>query len=222
MRATAGSEQSDREDSEATASVSLRSVLMHGVHGVIYYKEPCSNVARDKRRGKRRTDMSRYLRGEVTERLDIGSLASKVAIKTDFSDPVVERFRVSSLVATYSMDDFTKGADKGPILVGIAHSDYLVSEIEQFVEQLSSWDDGDLSEQEVAGRLIRKIGVFNTPEVSGVSVSLNDGRPIKTKLNWSLRTAQTLALWAYNLGNGAVATTSPQIYCVGHANLWRM
>ncbi len=164
--------------------------------------------------------MGKYLKGSVDEDLDLGTLATKDAILVAFDSTVNERTLVSSVVASYTMSNWTPIASAGPILVGIAHGDYTAAEIEAWVETTGSWNETDLVQQEVANRKIRKIGVFDTPASAAASAVLNDGRPVKTKLNWILTQGQTLSLWAYNLGTAAVATTDPRIHAEGHANLW--
>lgn len=172
---------------------------------------------------KRRTSysrMSKYIKGNVDERLVLTTLAARTLQGVDFAETVNERTRVSSIRAAYSMDSFTQGTDDGPVMVGIAHSDYTDAEIEQVIEAVQSWNEGDKIAQEVGARLVRTIGIFENPSSATASVWLNDGKPIKTKLNWTLNQGQTLRLWAYNLGQSAFATTAPIVYIQGHANLW--
>ncbi len=164
--------------------------------------------------------MGRYIRGGVNEQLNLGVLGSEDLAKADFDEVVNERTLVSSLVATFTVAEWTPGAGDGPILVGIAHSDYSDAEIEAFIEMTDSWDEGNLVEQEIAKRKIRKIGIFESPGGATEGVVLNDGEPIKTKLNWILLQGQTLALWAYNMGSSAFAGTTPIVHCEGHANLF--
>ncbi len=164
--------------------------------------------------------MGKYIRGAVDEELALGTLATKTVISEAFDGSVNERTLVSSIIATYSMTNFTKALGDGPILVGIAHSDYSAAEIESFVENTASWNEGSKVEQEIADRLIRRIGVFDVPDEASDSVVLNDGKPMKKKLNWILLQGQTLQLWAYNLGTSSLETTSPVVAAQGHANLW--
>ncbi len=164
--------------------------------------------------------MGKYIKGAIDEDLGLGTLASKTAVEASFDETVNERTRVSSIVATWDMNNFTPGAGIGPILVGVAQNDYTQAEIEEFLETTGSWNEGDLVAQEVAGRKIRRIGVFEIPDDAGDAVTLNDGKPIKTKLNWIMLQGQTLNLWAYNLGSNPIATTAPNVHASGHANLW--
>ncbi len=164
--------------------------------------------------------MGRYLRGSVDETLTLGTLAGKDAIAQAFGDTVNERTYVSSIVARYSLAAFTKSTADGPILCGIAHSDYTAAEIEEWIENSDSWDEGNLVQQEIATRKIRQVGVFDNPiDEASVSV-LNDGKPITTKLGFILNQGQTLQVWGYNMGTGALGTTSPLVLVFGHANLW--
>ncbi len=163
----------------------------------------------------------RYLKGIVDEQLSIGTLAGRTMAKADFDDTVVSRTLVSSVEAIYALSDVTLGENIGPLMVGLAHSDYSFGEIEQVIENLGSWDEGSLPEQEISKRKVRIIGIFQRfATVTGAIYTLNDGKPIKVKLNWMLLPGQTLSLWAYNLGSAAYASTVPELDCQGHANLW--
>ncbi len=164
--------------------------------------------------------MGKYIRGDVDESLALGGLAPKDVTADVFNETVIERALISSLVATYSMSNFTVATNSGPIMVGIAHSDYTAAEVEEFIENAGSWDEGDKLAQEIGKRQIRIIGVFRQVGQSLGATTLNEGLEIKTKLNWILNTADTLKLWVYNLGSAAVATTTPVVHCFGNANLW--
>ncbi len=152
--------------------------------------------------------------------MTLSTLAPTTLISSTNSDTVTEKAWLSSIVATWSMDQFTEGAGDGPILCGIAHSDYSDTEIEEFVEQVTSWDEGDLVSKEISSRKIRRVGTFSQtgPALSGMV--LNDGRPIRTKCGWMLTSGDTIKYWAYNTGSSALATTSPAVVTSGHANLW--
>ncbi len=179
-------------------------------------------VALAKRRGggrKGRARMGRYLRGNVDELLDLGTLAARTLTVGPFDDTVLERTRISSLVATWSLSSLTGGDSIGPILVGVAHSDYSSAEIEEVIENTGSWNEGNLVEREVAMRKVRIVGQMGRSAVGETSY-LNEGQVVKTKLNWILPAGSTLDLWAYNLGTVALATTDPDLHVEGHANLW--
>ena len=137
-------------------------------------------------------------------------------------ETVEERTRCSSLDATWSMSNFTPAQGDGPILVGVAHSDYTAAEIEEVIENTGSWTEGSKVEQEIAKRLVRVIGTLRSLTGATENDVLNDGKPIKTKLNWILNSGDTLKIWAYNIGGSALATTDPEVNVFGHANLWAL
>ncbi len=165
--------------------------------------------------------MANYIRGNVDETLALGTLAATTLISANFDEVMVEMGRITSVVATWSIENWTVAAGDGPIIVGLAHSDYNDAEKEAVLEASASWNRGDKVAQEVSRRLMRTVGTFRAPPGGGIGVSvLNEGRPIKTKLNWSIITGKTLNIWAYNAGSSAFATTDPQIHLAGHANIF--
>ncbi len=164
--------------------------------------------------------MGRYIKGSVNEEFPLSTLAGRTLLGKAVTETVNERTFVSSIRATWSLNEFTKGTDVGPIQVGVAHSDYSDAEIEEWLETTASWNEGDLVQQEVGSRRCRNVGVFEVPFGAAESRFLNDGKPITTKLGWILLQGQTVKLWAYNLGAAALLTTDPNVLVVGHANLW--
>ena len=163
----------------------------------------------------------KYLRGQVDEDLSLGTLAARTMISAIFGNTVNERTFVSSVKASWSLTDYTIGGNIGPILVGIAHSDYSTAEVEAFIENTGSWNEGDQISQEIGRRKIRIVGTFMTDLTDrAAAFVLNDGKPITTKCGWILLQGQSLRLWAFNLGSAAVATTDPNVHLEGHANLW--
>lgn len=175
-----------------------------------------------KRRGSRRR-YRKYIKGSIEEDMSLGTLAAKTLVAQAFADVVTEKTFISSIVASWTLADFTPTDNVGPIMVGIAHSDYTAAEIEAWVEQVTSWDEGDLVSQEIARRKIRRVGVFSNTIVGGAGITaLNDGKPIRTKCKWVLTTGNNIDVWAYNMGSAAVVTTVPSVHIGGYANLWPM
>lgn len=127
---------------------------------------------------------------------------------------------MSSIVASWTLSNFTPVVNSGPLAVGYCHSDYSTPELEQYLENVDSWNEGNLVQQEIGRRKIRLVGIFEAPTAATESTVLNDGKPIKTKLNWLLSAGQTVNLFTYNLGSGSVSTTIPKVAVRGHANLW--
>ncbi len=163
----------------------------------------------------------KYLKGILQENMSLGTLGSKVVISAVSGDVVTESTWLSSIKATWSLDAFSDNAGDGPILVGVAHSDYSSAEIEEWLENTGSWEEGNLISQEIAKRKIRQVGTFDKQALGLVSSDvLNDGRPISTKCGWILTTGNGLRIWAYNLGSSPLDTTDPVVSVNGHANLW--
>jgi len=163
--------------------------------------------------------MGRYIRGNIDLDFALGTLAPQDVVVSAIQDTVNERSLISSIRCTYTLSGYTVIDNAGPIMVGVAHSDYSDAEIEAWIENSLSWDEGDLAAQEIANRKIRKIGMI--PMVTSLASSpLNDGKPIRTKLNWIVNQAQSLKFWAYNHGSAALATTDPDMHVDGHANVW--
>ncbi len=164
--------------------------------------------------------MGRYIKGDIDETLNLTTLGAGTLVSTQFDNVVDDRTLVSSILSSWSLDDFTVGSGIGPVMCGVAHSDYTDAEIQAVIDATESWNESDLVAKEVANRKVRRIGVFQSPAAAGF-ISLNDGKPIKTKLNWSLAEGQTLRLWAFNMGTVAIGTTVPTLHAQGHANLWK-
>ncbi len=177
------------------------------------------SMAKDTRKGRRR--FRRYLRGAIQNAFNLGTLAGTTGIVNAVDDVVTEKTWISSVKATWALEDLTQAAGDGPIEVFIAHSDYTLAEIEEWIESTASWDQSDLVGQEVAKRKIRRVGAFGANSASaGNTLVLNDGKPITTKCGWMLMTGQTVNIVAFNAGSSALGTTDPALLTSGHANLW--
>ncbi len=183
---------------------------------IIYYIMAIAAMLMAKRRKFRK-----YLRGNIDHKLQLGTLGANTLIGSNVADTVVDTTWISSVRATWTMDLFTASTSDGPVLVGIAHSDYSDAEIEEWVENITgSWDAGDMVSQEIAQRKCRQVGIFDNPQDTTVAARINDGNPITTKAGWMLSPGDTVRIWAYNTGDGALQTTDPAVCCQGHANLW--
>ncbi len=171
------------------------------------------------RKGRRRRKFRRYIRGQVAEELSLGALVASTAVATTFDNTVSETTWVSSVDAVYTLTNWTPTAGAGPILILLAHSDYTVAEIEEWLENTGAWSEGDLIPQEQSRRMIRQVGVFRNPATTGEVSRLADGRMVHTKINMRLLSGQTLQLVCYNLG-AANAGSGGVVDCVGKAHLW--
>ncbi len=159
-----------------------------------------------------------YLPGNIDIDLELGATLAANTVILVATQTVTETARVTSVKCMYSLGNWTPAAGEGPIMVGVAHSDYSLAEIEAWIEQVNTWSQGDLVAKEISSRLIRRIGVFDAPTLHEVT-TLNDGKPIRTKLNWMLTTGQGLNFFGYNMGV-TLTGTSPNLDIQGKANLW--
>ncbi len=163
-------------------------------------------MARKRNRRKRGRN---WLKGSVLEGLPLSTLAASTLVAADMS-AVNERTYAASAWLLWSNRGITAG--EGPVRVGLAHSDYTTAEIEEYLEQTDSWNEGNLVAREVASRKIREVGVFANESTEEV---LNDGKMIKTALRWILLQGQTVQVWAYN-ASGATLTTGQVVGAAGH------
>ncbi len=170
-------------------------------------------------RHSRRRKFRRYLKARVSVQNALGVLAPLDVISVTEAGNLTEPAWLSSIKATWNMIGFTPDNVDGPIYVGVAHSDYSPAEIEEWIENATSWEIGDQIAQEVGKRKIRQVGIFESTPIPAQSVSLNDGKPINTKCGWLLTEGQSMKAWAYNAGSSAIAIGTV-ITTLGHANLW--
>lgn len=154
----------------------------------------------------------RYSKGFVAipffATLAIGTLSDGVAALSGLLGATLgEDLFITSIKAAWSMEAHTAG--EGPYSVGFHHSDLSVTEL---VEGLTAQqtDPDDIIANERGRRPARKVGTFsglNTDEV------LNDGRPIKTKIKWSVGDGHNPAM--YCLSHATSTTTGTVINCQG-------
>ncbi len=143
-----------------------------------------------------------------------GTVGANDVTSTLFTAVMTEERLVSTVRGTWTWENVTVG--DGPIVVGLAHGDYTAAEIEECLEALGAWDEGDKVAQEQANRLVRQIGTFGD---GTVQQELNDGKPITTRLNWRIATGDTLQLFIWN--KGEVLSTGSSVNFQGHLNSWR-
>jgi len=161
-----------------------------------------------------------YLKGLIEINKALGALATSALVSEKPVGTVTESTWLSSVRCTWSWKDITNTVSDGPIIVGVAHSDYTDQEIEEWLELAGSWDVGNLVTKEVRRRKIRLIGTFPSPIIDGTAtVVLNDGKPITTKCGWMLHSSDNIDFWMYNAGSGEL-TTGSFVAITGHANLW--
>ncbi len=155
--------------------------------------------------GKRRFNLRRV---RVTPSLALGTLSPAIVIAGGISGAASNTYRAVSVHMTWTAELLLEG----PVIVGYAHSDYTITEIKESIEASASIDPGRKIEREKANRLVRLVGALSPDEDS-----LNDGRPVKTKLNWLIAPGDEVNAFAYN-DSSAVLTTGAIIHPTG--TLW--
>jgi len=149
-------------------------------------------VAKHRRRARRK--WSRDLQWvQVDVSLTLGALTQNDLIGVAMTTVSNEAFRALSVQGTWSLHNLTPG--EGPIVVGVAHGDYTDSEVEAAVEADESMVRADKIAQELADRLVRRVGSF--PGALAEEVLYN-GVEIYKRLNWAHSTGQALRMWAHN------------------------
>ena len=173
-------------------------------------------------KARRRRKYRKYLRGNIDSSQALGALASNSLVLATLGSVVEERTFISSILANWSLKDLPVVVSDGPVIVGLAHSDYTAAEIEEWIENTGGWSEGNKVSQEIAKRNIKIVGVFSefgADAALAQTAVLQDGKQILTKLKWILTTGQTIDIWAYNASASAL-TTGAQLHVFGHANLW--
>ncbi len=152
-----------------------------------------------KRYPKRRRYNLRPVR--VTPTLALATLASQTALTVVVAGTTDIAHRCISITGTWNISVNTNG--EGPIVVGYAHDDYTVAEIKECIEAGDISSDDKIA-QERGNRLVRIVGTFS----SAANNSLQDGRPIKTRLNWLIATGAAVNMFCYNDGAAGLTTGS--------------
>lgn len=159
------------------------------------------------RRSRRRYRGYRKL--PFTATIVLLTTAADVVVSFQLAEVFTEERRILSVEATWGVEDLTSG--DGPLEVGLSHSDYSSGEVEESLEAVGAWDEGNKVIQEQAARLVRTVGLLSEAETT-----LNDGQPMKTRLNWRMATADTLRFWCRNRGDDL--TTGAEIVIQGHCH----
>lgn len=144
-----------------------------------------------KRKGRRRRRFN-LRRVRLTPELALSTLASDTALLNAIQGGTsTTAMRIASIIATWSVSGMT--GNNGPLTIGYAHPDYSVAEIKECLESQAAIDLGDKVAQERSNRLIRVIGMIDSE-----NDVLNDGLPVKTKLNWKMPAGDTPNFFVFN------------------------
>ncbi len=167
------------------------------------------------RTSRKRNRSRNFVAIPVTAAIPLGTLGNDVVIKGSLLGTLLEDLFVISADLTWTLRDITIG--ETPIQVGIAHDDYTIAEILENLN-VSMLGPGTKIEQEQTRRLIRQVGMFIGTQATTGGISLNDGRPIRTKMKFVCQSGKDLAAWARNtsgvsnLATGAVVQIHGKVY----------
>ncbi len=173
-------------------------------------------MARNKNYGKPSYHRNyRLRRVRMAAAIGAGALASVDVQSGVLGDPTEDKLRVISVEFAYAWGG-KQPADDG-CQFGLAHSDYSAAEIEECLEAQGAIDLGDKLAQEQSNRLVREIGIMSGGDSAAGGIMFNDGRPVKTRLNWLLAAGDQLQLWIRN-SSAVIWTTGSTVSVTG--NLW--
>lgn len=148
----------------------------------------------------------------VTPALTLGTLAGATVQTGAVTGSADGAYRAISMEMTWSALGVAAQTG-GPVRVGYAHSDYSVTEIKEALEASNAISVGDKIVNEQANRLVRTVGTLLT---SVENTELNDGKPIKTRLNWLIPIGKAVNIFAYN--DGSVMVTGASVKANG--SMW--
>ena len=143
----------------------------------------------------------------VSPSVALSTLASVTVIVTTVAADAVSTYRAVTVKGTWTIGNLTSG--EGPIVVGYAHSDYSVTEIKECLEAQLSINRGNKIANEQANRLVRVVGTLLE-----ANQSLNDGKPMKTRLNWLINIGDNVNMFAYN-DSATLLTTGSNVRMTG-------
>ncbi len=164
-----------------------------------------------RRKGRRRSFNLRKVR--VNNSSPIGALAAEDVVTGTLVPVSTTPYRVMSIDISWAISNLGAGIDDGQEF-GVCHSDYSAAEVEECLEAVASIDIGDKIAIEQGNRLVRSIGVMTGSAANSFGLSINDGNPIKTKLNWYIGNGDGVNVYIRN-GSGNVYTTGSNLLSNG-------
>ncbi len=154
----------------------------------------------------------------INSSFNVGALDVGVVTSGAMTSAAADKLRFISLIGAWSWSDLSAAIDDA-MSFGVAHSDYTSAEIEEALEAVGAIDLGDKVAQEQSNRLVREIGIFSGSQTATTvsNAEFNDGKPVRTKLNWLMSAGDTLHVWVRN-ASGTIYTTGSAIKFSG--KLW--
>ncbi len=165
-----------------------------------------------KAKGRRKFNLRRV---RIAATVPIAALAALDVVAGNIIPVSTNVYRLVSLKCSFNIADLGATIDDGQE-IGIAHGDYSAAEIEECLEAQAAIDIADLVTQELADRKIRSLGYVAGLGELDQSRTLNQGRPVKVKLNWLIGIGDTVKVWVRN-GSDTVYTTGSAVTVLGDA-----
>ncbi len=165
-----------------------------------------------KRKGRRRFNLRKV---RIHANAAAGALASEDVAVAAITNASVDPYRLMSIDVAWAWQEIGGSADDG-MSFGVAHSDYTAAEVEECLEAIGAIDRGNKVAQEQSNRLVREIGTIQSTisGTVGTTVNMNEGLPVKTKLNWYMSIGDQLNVYMRN-SSGTVWTTGSSISADG-------
>ncbi len=166
------------------------------------------------RKGRRRRRSGNFFAYPVQVDLALGALAEGATVAGDLTAFGTTRVRVISADLTWTINDGTSG--QGPVRFGLTTNDLTVAEVNQKLDARPT-SKSDIIAMERSRRPVRDAGKMSI-DATGNAI-LNDGKPKRTKLGFSLDEGKELQAWARNedsavLVTGAILHVSGTLYMV--------
>ncbi len=145
----------------------------------------------------------------VNNSVALSTLADGAVLKLTLMQVTQEFYAITGHLS-YSIRDLAAG--EGPLLIGLAHGDYTVTEIKEAIEA-DQTSQGTKIEQEQTRRKVRDVG-FVGGAASAEDALFDHGRIQKTKMGFHLEDGQNAVAWVQNL-TGATLTTGAFLEVTG-------
>ncbi len=159
-------------------------------------------------KGRRRRNRRGFVTLPVSGSVQLSTLASGVVIKSNLIANLSEDFFAISMDLAWTIRDLTAG--EGPLQLIVAHGDYTVTEIKEYLDVDLS-NPANLIAREQGSRKIRRVGFFTGIAADEV---LNDGKQIRTRLKFILNDGVSLDCGVHNQ-SGATLTTGATVIFAG-------
>ncbi len=169
-------------------------------------------MARKRATGRKRR--SRFQAIPVNANLALTTLADTVVLGQVLTALSQDAWAISAKL-TYALRGLTAG--QGPLRVVLFSNDLSVAEVGEALDA-SPVSESDRVARERASRPVRQVGMFAG---DATEETLNDGKPISTKLNWAIANSSEINMGIRN-ESGAPLTTGAVVEVNGFVFInWR-